>query len=144
MEAGITIPMGLRTPTRMGHPMITLMGATMTTLTGTKASSMDHLMIRMVDVTMTTTNPTVPANVETIMTTVPPTGVTMTIMVLPMIHMVLPIAVMLTRMGHPITVPLTPTHMECPTRAMAPMTTVTAIIMAQPTTTPTAHLVPTS
>jgi len=149
MEAGIktytvpliTIPMGLRIPIRMGHPII-LMGATMTTLIGAKATLMDHLMIRMVDVTMMTTNPT-PANVATIMMiTVLPTGVTMTIMVLPMIHMGLPIAVTPTRMGHPTMAPLIPTRMGCPTRAMAPTTIVTAIIMAQPTMTPTAHLIP--
>jgi len=140
----------------MGHPIITLMGAAMTTLAGAKATSMDHLMIRMVDVTMMTTNLTVPANVATIMMTlVPPTGATMTIMVLPMIHMGLPIVVTLTRMGHPTMVPLTPTRMGhptmapliptrmgCLTRAMAPTTIVTAIIMAQPTITLTAHLIP--
>jgi len=151
MEAGITtytvplitIPMGLRIPIRMGHPIITLMGAAMTTLAGAKATSMDHLMIRMVDVTMMTTNLTVPANVATIMMTlVPPTGATMTIMVLPMIHMGLPIVVTLTRMGHPTMAPLIPTRMGCLTRAMAPTTIVTAIIMAQPTITPTAHLIP--
>jgi len=37
--------------------------------------------------------------------------------------------------------PLIPTRMGCPTRAMAPTTIVTAIIMAQPTMTPIAHLI---
>jgi len=113
------------------------MGTTMTTPAVAKAALMGPLMIRMADVTM-------------MATTIPPTGVTMTIMVLPMIpmapliptHMGLPIVVTLIRMGHPTMAPLIPTRMGCPTRGMTPTTKATTITMAQPTTTRTAHLIP--